>query len=214
MGPLPVQAGWRRSATRPLVRSPAVPAHLRDDTPHRHAALRIARGARARAGGVATVSQAPPAANSRTPPFGSLHAYAAAPSHARAPHRRIFGTSDKHGASAAWSAARVGFSSCPPDPRIAAGLQKLGQAIRDARRDLRLTQDHLERLSGIDQTAISRLERGLSPNAPLHRLVALGLALRPCLPVGTCPHDHRCRWQPFPADRAASIEPLSADSFL
>ncbi len=85
----------------------------------------------------------------------------------------------------------------PSDPRVLDGLVLLGSAIRRARRELGLSQDQLERLSGVDQTTISRLERGLAPKTPAHRLVWLGMVLGRSLPLGACPHAHECPWQPL-----------------
>ena len=56
-----------------------------------------------------------------------------------------------------------------PDPRVIA----FGHVLLTARRQRRLTQMALERRSGVDQTMISRIERGLVPNTPLCRLVML-----------------------------------------
>ena len=56
-----------------------------------------------------------------------------------------------------------------PDPRVIA----FGQALLATRRHRRLSQMALERRSGVDQTMISRIERGLVPNTPVCRLVML-----------------------------------------
>lgn len=101
----------------------------------------------------------------------------------------------------------------PSDPRVLDGLVLLGSAIRRARRELGLSQDELERLSGVDQTTISRLERGLAPKTPSHRLVWLGIVLGRSLPLGACPHDHACPWQPAepPAERWQVGRGISTD---
>jgi hypothetical protein len=46
------------------------------------------------------------------------------------------------------------------DSRTQQGLQRIGQLVRRRRRLLGLSQRQLERLSGVDQTVISRLENG------------------------------------------------------
>ena len=69
--------------------------------------------------------------------------------------------SDKH-----WVPPR---QRAEPDPRVLA----FGHALLTTRRQRRLTQMALERRSGIDQTMISRIERGHVPNTPLCRLVML-----------------------------------------
>ena len=56
-----------------------------------------------------------------------------------------------------------------PDPRVLA----FGQALLAYRRHRRLSQMALERRSGVDQTMISRIERGLVPKTPVCRLVML-----------------------------------------
>jgi transcriptional regulator with XRE-family HTH domain len=69
--------------------------------------------------------------------------------------------SDKH-----WVPQR---DHAEPDARVIA----FGHALLATRRHRRLSQVALERRSGIDQTMISRIERGLVPNTPLRRLVML-----------------------------------------
>ncbi len=80
-----------------------------------------------------------------------------------------------------WSCFHVGMPYLLPeaDPRIVDAVSTLGRAVRLAWLDLGLSQEALEALAGVDQTAISRLERGLAPH----------------FPVGACPHDHPCRWR-------------------
>jgi transcriptional regulator with XRE-family HTH domain len=82
------------------------------------------------------------------------------------------------------------------DERTRAALDDFGQAIRDARNRLSISQMTLERLSGVDQTMISRLERGRSPHASLENVLRIATALGVDFPLGYCPHDHRCRWRP------------------
>jgi DNA-binding Xre family transcriptional regulator len=61
----------------------------------------------------------------------------------------------------------------PRKPEVDDGLELLGEALRDARIRQRMTQAHLERMSGIDQTTISRLERGKLDGMRLRRLALL-----------------------------------------
>jgi transcriptional regulator with XRE-family HTH domain len=56
-----------------------------------------------------------------------------------------------------------------PDP----GVVAFGRTLLATRRQRRLSQMALERRSGVDQTTISRIERGLVPNTPVRRLVLL-----------------------------------------
>ena len=57
------------------------------------------------------------------------------------------------------------------------GLEIVGRMILDARNRANLTQAQLERMSGVDQTTISRLERGRLPGISLNRLAAIVGAL-------------------------------------
>lgn len=61
-----------------------------------------------------------------------------------------------------------------------------------------MSQTRLEEGSGVDQGLISRLERGLAPTTRVEKLVALSAALGRALPLGYCPHEHWCQWQPAP----------------
>ena len=56
-----------------------------------------------------------------------------------------------------------------PDP----GVVAFGRELLATRKLRRLSQSALERRSGVDQTMISRIERGLVPNTPVRRLVML-----------------------------------------
>jgi transcriptional regulator with XRE-family HTH domain len=66
---------------------------------------------------------------------------------------------------------------------MADALIRIGLGIRDYRRAHGLTQQQLERLSGVDQTTISRLENGLAPGLRLERLARIGTALPPVGPA-------------------------------
>ncbi len=57
------------------------------------------------------------------------------------------------------------------------GVDVIGRMIFDARRRAGVTQAQLERMSGVDQTTISRLERGRLPGITLGRLAAIVGAL-------------------------------------
>jgi transcriptional regulator with XRE-family HTH domain len=58
-----------------------------------------------------------------------------------------------------------------------AGLQVLGGQLRRARFGMGWSQMHLEQVSGVDQTTISRLENGRLAHFSLVRLGRLALAL-------------------------------------
>jgi DNA-binding Xre family transcriptional regulator len=53
------------------------------------------------------------------------------------------------------------------------GLDVIGRMVLDARRRANVSQGQLERMSGVDQTTISRLERGKLPGISLNRLAAV-----------------------------------------
>lgn len=82
------------------------------------------------------------------------------------------------------------------NPVTAEALVRFGKTVRAARRRAGVSQQRLEDLSGVDQTSISRLELGRSPRFPMEGLVRLQMALRSFLPLGLCPHEHVCAWQP------------------
>jgi predicted transcriptional regulator len=63
-------------------------------------------------------------------------------------------------------------------PEIERGLTAIGVWIRVARRDAGMTQQHLENVSGVDQTVISRLENGRLLSIRFVRLAAIVGALR------------------------------------
>jgi ribosome-binding protein aMBF1 (putative translation factor) len=61
-----------------------------------------------------------------------------------------------------------------PDRRLVeVGLDVIGRMVLDGRRRANLSQGQLERMSGVDQTTISRLERGRLPGISLSRLAAI-----------------------------------------
>jgi transcriptional regulator with XRE-family HTH domain len=77
-------------------------------------------------------------------------------------------------------------------------LVAFGMYVKRARYLVNMTQTKLEQLSGVDQGQISRLERALAPWTRTEDLVSLGAALGRALPLGFCPHEHWCEWQPAP----------------
>ena len=66
------------------------------------------------------------------------------------------------------------FRADRPNARLVEiGLDVVGRMVLDARNRAGLTQGQLERMSGVDQTTISRLERGRLPGISLGRLAAI-----------------------------------------
>jgi len=84
----------------------------------------------------------------------------------------------------------------PRDPHIITGLEDFGVAIVEARARSAMSQRGLEFRSGVSQSVISRAERALAPRLALDRVIGMKLVLGNELPLGWCPHDHPCRWQP------------------
>ena len=80
-----------------------------------------------------------------------------------------------------------------PDPHMIA----LGRMMRRARRLAGLSQDRVEAISGVSQSAISRFERGLAPGMTIERLLRIASAVGVSFPFGFCPHPHRCVWFPI-----------------
>jgi len=58
-------------------------------------------------------------------------------------------------------------------PLIEIGLGEIGRWVRSARREKGMTQQHLENVSGVDQTIISRLENGRLHSIRFTRLAAV-----------------------------------------
>ena len=63
------------------------------------------------------------------------------------------------------------------DPRVQADLEALGADIRRIRTALRVTQRDLEALAWLDQSSISRIERGLMPRLPMYKFARLRAAV-------------------------------------
>ena len=94
----------------------------------------------------------------------------------------------------AWNEGVTGRSNWQPSYELMA----FGMYVKRARYYVRYTQTKLEQLSGVDQGRISRLERGLSPTTRIEHLVPIASAMGRALPLGFCPHEHWCQWQPAP----------------
>lgn len=73
----------------------------------------------------------------------------------------------------------------------------LGDYLRRSRRLAGLSQQRLADVSGVSQTMVSRAERGVAPSMAVERLVRMVQPLARFFPLGVCPHDHPCAWQPF-----------------
>jgi transcriptional regulator with XRE-family HTH domain len=67
----------------------------------------------------------------------------------------------------------MAYTIRPLDPRTTAFMKAVGRQVFFARVAQGLSQRQLERLCGVDQTTISRLERGLAPGLRLERLATI-----------------------------------------
>jgi transcriptional regulator with XRE-family HTH domain len=76
-------------------------------------------------------------------------------------------------------------------------LVLFGADLRRCRYNAGLSQETVERIARVDQSSISRVERGLVPRMAMAKVVRLGRALGRDFPLGFCPHDHDCAWQPL-----------------
>lgn len=83
----------------------------------------------------------------------------------------------------------------------------VGRYLRRSRRYAQLTQRALAADGGLSQTMVSRLERGNAPAAPIQTFLRASAALGRLFPLGFCPHDHGCAWQPI-----RPLEPLTTDA--
>jgi transcriptional regulator with XRE-family HTH domain len=72
---------------------------------------------------------------------------------------------------------------------------EVGQRFRNGRRQAGLSQRRVAERSGISQSEISRLERGMTPGMSAYRVFAIALALGDQFPFGVCPHPHRCAYR-------------------
>ena len=95
---------------------------------------------------------------------------------------------------ARWRHPVTGREGWQTDP----GLLEFGQYVRRSRYMAHMTQVQLAKVSGVEQGSISRLERGLAPAMKTERLIKLAAAMGRAFPMGYCPHEHWCPWQPAP----------------
>ena len=91
----------------------------------------------------------------------------------------------------------------------------VGRYLRRSRRYAELNQRELAAESGMSQSTISRVERGRLPRMYLVRFLDLCLQLGRLFPLGVCPHEHQCAWQPVrPPQREASDGQAFLNSLL
>ena len=83
----------------------------------------------------------------------------------------------------------------PETDHLASLSLQFGRQLRRCRLLAGMSQTRLAEASGVSQSTISRLERGLAPKATMIKLLLLGDVLARHLPLAFCPHDHTCTWQ-------------------
>ena len=92
-----------------------------------------------------------------------------------------------------WRHEVTGRRSVDLDPL----LVRAGAHHRRARYMSRLSQAELARRARVSQSQVSRFERALAPSMDAERLIRLSELLHPHFPIGYCPHEHLCPWQPI-----------------
>jgi transcriptional regulator with XRE-family HTH domain len=88
-------------------------------------------------------------------------------------------------------------------------MVEFGKLVRHGRKRAGLSQHRLAALSGVSQSTICRLERGLVPSMPAWKLVKIAFALQGSLPLGFCPHDHSCAFPHYSTDRLRELRPTT-----
>ena len=79
-----------------------------------------------------------------------------------------------------------------------APLVLIGRYFRRSRAYAGISQTQLASMANVSQSMVSRLERARAPAMAFERFVDMGLVLGRLFPLGVCPHEHRCGWQPVP----------------
>jgi DNA-binding XRE family transcriptional regulator len=94
-------------------------------------------------------------------------------------------------------------------------LEMLGAAVRIGRKRMGLSQDALAASAEVSQTAVSRLERGMVWGMAVVRFARVASVLGPRMPLGGCPHTHRCaydtEWQ-YARQRALDLMEAGPDA--
>ena len=90
-------------------------------------------------------------------------------------------------------------------------LVLLGRYLRRARLLCGKTQQRVADETGVSQSMVSRAGRAVAPGMSLDRFVAMCQALERLFPLGVCPHDHECAWQPIKRDQ---LDPADASKFI
>jgi transcriptional regulator with XRE-family HTH domain len=89
-------------------------------------------------------------------------------------------------------------------------LRRFGTELRRCRQHRGFSQLELSYRSGVPQSTISRIERGLVPRAAMSKIVMMSHGLGRSFPLGYCPHDHRCAWGRLDANGRPTGTPSDA----
>lgn len=84
----------------------------------------------------------------------------------------------------------------------------VGRYLIRSRKYVEQTQRELSQEADVSQSMVSRLERGRASATPLANFLKVGSALGRLFPLGFCPHDHACAWQPIrpPEQRTSDVQ--------
>ncbi len=86
-------------------------------------------------------------------------------------------------------------------------LAALGAAVRVARHHLGWSQRDLAARADVNQSVVSRIERGVIPGMALILYAKVARALAAGLPLGGCPHHHGCGFDHALADAIRKVAP-------
>lgn len=100
----------------------------------------------------------------------------------------------------------TGRQELQPDPP----LILVGRYFRRSRLFAGMSQQRLADRTGVSQSMVSRTECGLAPGMGFERFVDMTMGLGRLFPLGTCPHEHDCPWQPIkpPEHQTTAVERL------
>ena len=87
-------------------------------------------------------------------------------------------------------------------------MRRFGMELRRCRLQAGHSQSSLAELSGVSQSTISKLERGMAPRAALRMIVQMSATLGLRLPLAFCPHDHHCAWERLDANGVPIRSPV------
>ncbi len=81
----------------------------------------------------------------------------------------------------------------------------LGARFRNGRIMVGASQREIAEISGVSQTGVSRLERGLATGMSAERLIRIADAIGPSFPFGCCPHHRTCAWPADPSQKKLRV---------